>query len=130
MEGDSHEIALQILQKLYLIGPEETGSDTNGLRVAVANDNITGSHQWNEIIKAANDYGYEEVFIRLYTWSNVTDYKLYFIAFISLIIIWLLQRVRITLYFEKKNIQAQDLVYCCLPTLGFNSFSKSWLAKK
>ena len=53
--------ALQILQKLFLRSPEETGTENNGLRLAVFNDHMTTINQWHEIVKVAQDYGYDEV---------------------------------------------------------------------
>ena len=61
ISNDSAEIALQILQKLFLRSPEETGTENNGLRLAVFNDHMTTINQWHEIVKVAQDYGYDEV---------------------------------------------------------------------
>jgi len=65
ISNDSAEIGLQILQKLFLRGPEETGTDNNGLRLAVFNDHMTTLNQWHEIVKVAQDYGYDEVALEL-----------------------------------------------------------------
>lgn len=62
IESESQEIALQLLQKFYLDDQKE--GDTEGLtrlRVAVQRDQATSAHQWNEVIKLAQEYGYEEV---------------------------------------------------------------------
>ena len=61
IETDNHEVALQLLQKLYLRGPDETGTENNGLRLAVFNDQVTTQSQWHDIIKISQEYGYEEV---------------------------------------------------------------------
>ncbi|XP_067944320.1 clathrin heavy chain linker domain-containing protein 1-like isoform X2 [Watersipora subatra] len=65
ISADSHDIAMQILQKLFLKGPEETGSENNGLKMAVYNDHVTSISQWHDIVGVAQQYGYEEVAIDL-----------------------------------------------------------------
>lgn len=52
---------MQILQKLFLKGPDETGTENNALKLAVHTDHMTTVNQWHEIVKVAQEYGYEEV---------------------------------------------------------------------
>lgn len=52
---------MQILQKLFLKGPEETGTENNALKQAVYNDQVTTVTHWHEIVRVAQEYGYEEV---------------------------------------------------------------------
>ena len=59
--GGSQDIAMQILQKLYLKGPDETGTESNALKLAVYSDQMTTISQWHDIVKVAQEYGYEEV---------------------------------------------------------------------
>ncbi|KAF6039311.1 CLHC1 [Bugula neritina] len=65
ISAGAEDIAMQILQKMYLKCADEAGQEGNGLKQAVYNDHMTSTTQWHAILQVAQEYGYEEVAIEL-----------------------------------------------------------------